>query len=552
MSNATVYFLLPEIILVVSATAIYLAGAFLPSRSGWSWLSAAAIVLAGVALYQQASISDPPAALESGITIAAVTVDGFSTTLRWAVLGVGVVFVMLASSTSAQGEASEFMGSLLLIVTGLMLIALANDLVTFFVALELVSIPTYVILFLGRGSGISESGTKYFFLSVLSSAIMLYGFSFLYGAGGSTNLQAIHRALAMAAPGDATPTLARLAVVLIFAGLGFRLTIVPFHFYAPDVYQGTTNPNAGLLAVVPKIAGLVALVRILAVTLPGIEPTPSLASLAELGWQLSLALAMVTMTLGNLLALWQGNVRRLLAYSSIAHAGYMLIGLAVGFAVAGGAVEASHFDGIGATFFYLLVYAAATAGAFAVLTYLGGRSKSIDAVDDLGGLSQTFPKTAAAMSLFMFSLTGLPPLAGFWGKFTLFTGALGIDAKNPEANSLWPWFVALAIVGALNAAISAAYYLRIVGVMYFRAPQTSPAGGGGSGAAWAMAVCAVLVVGLGCYPGPSLEQANSASQATRATYTPPPPNPIAAATAPRTVVRDLAAHDQVDDRENSR
>ena len=128
--------------------------------------------------------------------------------------------------------------------------------------------------------------------------------------------------------------------MLIFAGLGFRLTAVPFHFYAPDVYQGTTNPNAGLLAVVPKIAGLVALVRIAVVAMPGFE---------QLGWQLSLALAMVTMTLGNLLALWQDNVRRLLAYSSIAHAGYMLIGLAVGFAVAGGATEANHFDGVGAT-----------------------------------------------------------------------------------------------------------------------------------------------------------------------------------------------------------
>jgi NADH-quinone oxidoreductase subunit N len=230
---------------------------------------------------------------------------------------------------------------------------------------------------------------------------------------------------------------------------------------------------------------------------------------------------MVTMTLGNLLALWQDNARRLLAYSSIAHAGYMLIGLAVGFAVAGGAVEASHFDGIGAAFFYLLVYAAATAGAFAVLTFLGGQSRSIDKVDDLAGLSQNFPKTAAAMSLFMFSLTGLPPLAGFWGKFTLFTGALGVDATNAEGHSLWPWFVALAIVGALNAAISAAYYLRIVGVMYFRAPQPISETDGGSGAAWAIAICALLVVGLGCYPGPSLERANRASQAARMTYAQP-------------------------------
>ena len=155
---------------------------------------------------------------------------------------------------------------------------------------------------------------------------------------------------------------------MVFAGLAFRLTAVPFHFYAPDVYQGTTNPNAGLLAVVPKIAGLVVFVRIVYVAMPGLE---------RVGWQLTLSVAMVTMTLGNLLALWQNNVRRLLAYSSIAHAGYMLIGLAVGFAVAGRASEAEHFDGLGATFFYLLVYAAATAGSFAAL-YLSGKASALD------------------------------------------------------------------------------------------------------------------------------------------------------------------------------
>ncbi len=230
---------------------------------------------------------------------------------------------------------------------------------------------------------------------------------------------------------------------------------------------------------------------------------------------------MVTMTLGNLLALWQGNVRRLLAYSSVAHAGYMLIGLAVGFAVAGGATEANNMDGIGATFFYLLVYSAATAGTFAALTYLSSRNRPLDTVEQLAGLSQHYPKTAAAIAVFMFSLTGLPPLAGFWGKFTLFTGALGVDAKSPQASSLWPWFLALAIVGVVNAAVSAAYYLRIVGVMYFRPALARPEGRGGAGAAWAMAACALLVLGIGAYPGPLIEQSNRASAAGRATLTQP-------------------------------
>jgi NADH-quinone oxidoreductase subunit N len=514
VSNETVYLLMPEIILVLAATLIYLGGAFLPARPGWSWLAAATILLSGVALYQQAATVDVESVVEAGSISGPLAIDRFSTTLRWAILGVAIVFTMLAARTSEFGESSEFMGSLLLVIAGLMLVSLANDLVLFFVSLELVSIPTYVILFIGRGTKLLESGTKYFFLSMLSSALLLYGFSFLYGAAGSTSLSDIRGTLNE--PGPSTVAMAsfsRLALILIFAGLGFRITVVPFHFYAPDVYQGTTNPNAGLLAVVPKIAGLVALVRIAAIAMPGFE---------RLGWQLALALAMVTMTLGNLLALWQGNLRRLLAYSSIAHAGYMLIGLAVGFAVAGGASQASHFDGIGATFFYLLVYAAATTGAFAALTYLGSERQQVNSLDELAGLGQNYPKTAAAMALFMFSLTGLPPLAGFWGKFALFTGALGVDVKNPASGRLWPWFLALAIVGVLNAAISAAYYLRIVGAMYFRPALARPDGRGGSGAACAVAVCVVLVVGIGCYPGPLVEQSTRASQSARSTLTRPP------------------------------
>jgi NADH-quinone oxidoreductase subunit N len=514
VSNETVYLLLPEIILVLLATLIYLGGAFFPSRPGWSWLAAASILLAGVALYQQQAVGEPQAA-DTGASLAApIDVDEFSTTLRFGVLGVGLLFVMLAARSSEDGESSQFMGSLLLILAGAMLVTLANDLVLTFVALELISIPTYAILYLGRGNNLLESATKYFFLSVLSSALLLYGFTFLYGAGGSTNFEAIRQALAAAGPErSGAAAFAPLALVLIFAGLAFRLTAVPFHFYAPDVYQGTSNPNAGLLAVVPKIAGLVVLVRIAFVAMPGLE---------RIGWQLSLCVAIVTMTLGNLLALWQNNVRRLLAYSSIAHAGYMLIGLAVGFAVAGGASEAQNFDGLGATFFYLLVYAAATAGSFAALTYLGGQRASVDSVDELAGLSSSYPKTAAALAIFMFSLTGLPPLAGFWGKFVLFTAALGVDAKNPEASSLWPWFLALAIVGAVNAAISAGYYLRIVAVMYFRPSLSRPEGQGGTGAALAMAACATLVLGIGCYPGPLVARATRASQAARSTPAEPP------------------------------
>ncbi len=440
--------------------------------------------------------------------------DDFSSAIRWSVLALGLALVMMASRTVTGSLVTEYLGSLLLMIAGLMLVAVAKDLVLVFVGLELVSIPTYVILYLGRGgTSAQEATTKYFFLSILSSALLLYGFSFLYGVAGSNELTAAARALmAPAADAPGLVIFAKIALVLIFAGLGFRITLVPFHFYAPDVYQGTSHLNAGILAVVPKIAGLTALVRIVVAGLAG--PEQSLHQLAGFGWEVALTLSLVTMTLGNLVALWQQNIRRLLAYSSIAHAGYMLIGIAVGLAVAGGAGDIATIDGIGAMMFYVLVYAVATLGVFALLAWLGDGERQVNTVDDLAGLWRNHPWAAAVMAIFMFSLTGLPPLAGFWGKFSLFLGALGIDAGGGQSSvGLRPWFLALAIVGVINAAISAGYYLRVVSVMFFRPSLTVPAAQGGVGAAATAVVCAGLVIALGFNPAVPLEAANRASQA---------------------------------------
>ena len=273
-------------------------------------------------------------------------------------------------------------------------------------------------------------------------------------------------------------------MVLVVAGLCFRVTAVPFHFYAPDVYQGTIQANAALLSVLPKAAGLLALVRLIVLGMPEMGP---------LAWKIFLVLSVLTMTLGNVLALWQENVRRLLAYSSIANAGYMLIGLAVGLApgTAGG-----FWDGIGATFFYLCVYAAATLGTFAVLAYLGRQRQQIETVEELAGLGRTHPAMAAALAVCMFSLAGLPPAAGLWGKLMLFGSALNVEAGS--GGPLRPWFIGLAVIGVLNAAVAAYYYLRIVSLMYFREPLAAPRAEGGPGACLAALLCslAVLVVGL--------------------------------------------------------
>ncbi|MGH7134123.1 MAG: NADH-quinone oxidoreductase subunit N, partial [Pirellulales bacterium] len=215
--------------------------------------------------------------------------------------------------------------------------------------------------------------------------------------------------------------------------------------------------------------------------------------------------------LGNVLGLWQDNIRRLLAYSSIAHSGYMLIGLAVALAGATSGGEGGTFNGIGALFFYLAVYALATAGTFAALTYLGGQGKQIDTVDELAGLARSNPLTALFLAVFFISLMGIPPLAGFWGKFAIFGSALNFNEGGLADPQVGTWFLALAVIGALNAAIAAGYYLRVVAAMYFRDPISTPASSGGLGAAVAAGVCALLVVLIGLVPTPLASQSTDAS-----------------------------------------
>lgn len=503
LSNATILYLLPEITLLAVATFIYIGGSIFRGGAVWSWVAAGGLLATAAAL----GSTD-----QSALDVGPLSSDAFSNYVRWLVLAVGLLFVMLTARSDDDELAAERIGSLLMTLVGLMLIAGTRELVLMFVGLELVSIPTYLLLYVARrDDGSREGAMKYFFLSILASAIMLYGFSFLYGVGGSTRMSEISAALANPQPEPVgLVRLAGLGLVLVFAGLGFKIAAVPFHFYAPDVYQGTTSANAGLLSVVPKIAGIVALVRIAAMAMPG---------LAELGWQLALVIAAMTMTVGNVVALWQDNVRRMLAYSSIAHAGYMLIGLAVAFA-GGAALEAGSIDGFGATLLYLAVYAIATTGAFAVLVYLSGRQRQVDLVDDLAGLGQTHPFAGLALAIFMFSLAGIPPLAGFWGKLELFLGALSIEALPGEAVDLRLWFVGIAIVGVVNAAVAAAYYLRIIGAIYFRQPRGVLAAEGGWGALAAGILAALLVVTIGIAPGAVRAGAASAGHAVLKSFTP--------------------------------
>ncbi|MCA9211395.1 MAG: NADH-quinone oxidoreductase subunit N, partial [Planctomycetales bacterium] len=334
-------------------------------------------------------------------------------------------------------------------------------------------------------------------------------FSFLYGMAGTTVLMGtegnpgIREMLGTMTQSEVADGLGRFApfaLILILAGLGFRLAAVPFHFYAPDVYQGTTNANAGLLTVAPKIVGIVGIIRLIVATMP---------LSAHLGWQLVIVLSILTMTIGNVAALWQKNLRRLMAYSSIAHAGYMLIGLTV--ALAGRNQGLVENGGVAAMYLYLLVYVVASAGIFAALSFLSSEDREVNTLDDISGVASRHPAIAGAVALFMFSLAGIPPLAGFWGKFSLFGGAISA-AANVDHAATSSWLITLAIVGVLNAAIAAAYYLRVIATMYFYSSSREEDARGGWEAAVATGLCAFTVVALGILPGSIMRTSRLAEQ----------------------------------------
>ena len=502
-SSDTFSLVAPEIVLVLAALAAYLGGAFAGLRAGW--LTAAAGIVAAMLVTRGPT---------GGATFSGgVVIDDFSTYIRWTVLALGLLLCLVQAGDLFPSAASrgpglrrggtcEEAGTYLLLLAGLSLVGVAGDLVLLFAGLELVSIPTYVLLGLRRTDARGqEASLKYFFLSLVASALFLYAVACLYGIGGSTDLQAIAARLNAESASRSVQVLVPLAAGLAIAGAAFRLAAVPMHFYAPDVYEGTSPGNAALLSTLPKVAGVVVLARIVGLV-AGASP--------DLLWRIIVAVAAVTMTVGNVTALWQRNLRRLLACSSIAHAGYLLVGLAVLAAAptaAGRQPLPFAAGGLAATLFYLATYSLATIGLFGAIAYLGHRwpewstgsgprppREEIADVDDLDGLSTTNPVAALAITVFLLSLAGIPPLPGFFGKLALALAALDVDATAPIAlGSRRAWFTGLAVLLVLNAAIAAAYYLRIIAAMYFKTTKRGVQADGGLAAGVAMLACLLLV-----------------------------------------------------------
>jgi len=390
-----------------------------------------------------------------------------------------VALVILLSMDYVRREGvptGEYYALVLFAASGMMLMASANDLVVVFLALELMSLCLYVLAgFFKQRLESTEASMKYFLLGAFASSFLLYGIALTYGATGSTGFERI----ATVAGGSARDVVFLVGLGLMLVGFGFKISAAPFHMWAPDVYQGAPTSVTTLIATGSKAAGFAALIRLLLGPLRGAQP-----DWIPLMW----GLAVVTMTLGNVVAIAQSNLKRMLAYSSIAHVGYMMVGL-----VAGGA------PGAGAILYYLFAYTFTVAGTFGVLSLCARAGEEAVEVEDYAGLGRRHPLLAGMLTLFLLSLIGIPPLAGFVGKFYLFGAAV-------QSGFLW-----LAVIAVLNSAVAAYYYLRVVVYMYMREAE-------GAGAAWtpsfaggvALAVAAAGIVLLGVMPAPFAELAQSA------------------------------------------
>jgi NADH-quinone oxidoreductase subunit N len=482
---------LPAAILTVGALFLLVSESFLrgvpaaasgspPDRRYQAWLAAA---FAGLGLWAAlAQMGDAPANLFSGAALS----DGLAHLMAATVCGALLLSCLLAFGylESLNATRGEFYALALFSAAGMCLLSQANDLLVIFISLEVMSLAIYCLTaYLRRGKRPAEAAFKYFVLGSFASAVFLYGAALAFGATGSTNLAGVAQALA--AGGSGSSGLLSGAVALLAAGFAFKVAAVPFHMWVPDVYDGAPAPVTGFMAAGVKAAAFAVLVRILVTGFGA-----GAAATGPRGWQgLVIGLAVLTMVVGNLLAVPQRSVKRMLAYSSIAHAGYLLV--AVASMAAGGGPRESAVQGL---VFYLVSYGATVIGAFGVVALIERKLALSGAGDDLSnwsGLSEKHPALAAAMALFMISLAGVPPTAGFMAKLTVFRSA--IDAG----------LVPLAVLGVLTSAAGLYYYLRVVVYMYM-VPESNPeavVGGRMLSAGLALAGCAILVVWLGVAPG---------------------------------------------------
>ena len=480
-------YLLPEIVLTVGSLLLLLADLVVPrhKQSLLAWVTLAVLAATGLALVP---VADAHVLVSNGL----VSVDRFALFFKVIFLGSAAITVLMSVRyLEVEGtRAGEYYFLILCATLGMMFMAGGTDLITLFIGLETMAISFYILTgFLKPSRRSNEAAVKYFLLGAFSLGILLYGMSILYGLTGTTQLRSIATALV----GQERDPRLMLAVIMVVAGMGFKIAAVPFHMWAPDVYEGAPTPITAFLSVGSKAASFAMLLRIFIEALPtmrvvtaGLNPGAS----AVIGWStMFYVLSVVTMTVGNFAALTQSNLKRMLAYSSIAHAGYLMIGVVAGTA-----------RGVTAMLIYLFVYAFMQLGAFAVITMLRRADVIGDELKDLNGLYFRQPFAAFAMLMFMLSLGGIPPTAGFMGKFWLFSAAI---------ESGYPW---LAVIGVLNSAVSLYYYVRIVVFMWLKNEPTGTEPTSSPTMAVALGVALVATLLLGVYPRPLFEFAEASAR----------------------------------------
>ena len=466
----------PMLALVGGALLLMLLTSFVRSRlfpGAYALItSASAITAIGLSVYLWNRVQDADRGPYSTLD-GALGVDGFSV-FATIVLASGVVLSALLIDGYLRREdldGVEAYALVLLSASGGVVMAQANDLIVLFLGLEILSLAVYVLaaLHLRRVTS-QEAGLKYFILGGFASAFLLYGIALIYGGTGTTNLTRIVELFSTSVLENDGLVLAGLALVVV--GLGFKVSAVPFHFWTPDVYQGAPTPMVAWMASGVKVAGFAGLIRVFVLGFQAYS----------VDWQpLLFGLAVATLLVGSVLAVVQTNVKRMLAYSSIAHAGYVLV-----------AVQAATDDGVQAALFYLAAYTFMVAGTFGVVTLVGRKGDGHHALDDYRGLGRERPLLALALTLFLFAQAGVPLTSGFFAKFYVITAAV-------DAGSTW-----LAVVAMIAAVIAAFLYLRIIVAMYMGDEEAAPGGAKVAvpvGAAVALTLCVVVTIGVGVWPG---------------------------------------------------
>ncbi|MCR6631766.1 MAG: NADH-quinone oxidoreductase subunit NuoN [Magnetospirillum sp.] len=466
---------LPEVFAVLATIALLMLGVFKSEDSTRGISGLAIAVMAVTALLVVATSGERHTAF-GGMFVT----DGFGGFAKVLILAASALTAAMSLQYLDKEKLGRFEYPVLILFAtiGMMLMVSANDFMALYLGLELQSLSLYVLAAYHRDSGrATEAGLKYFVLGSMASGLLLYGTSLVYGFSGTTSFDGLIKVFGES---GAHPHLGFIAgLVFIVAGLCFKISAVPFHMWTPDVYEGAPTPVTSFFAVAPKIAALILFIRVM---------TGPFGELIDQWRQVVTVIAILSMFVGAFAAIVQTNIKRLMAYSSIGHVGFILVGLAAGTA-----------DGIQGMLIYLAIYLFMNVGTFAVILCMRSKGRLVEGIGDLAGLSKTNPAMAAVMAALMFSMAGIPPMAGFWGKFYVFMAAVNAGLYT------------LAIIGMLTSVVSAFYYIRIVKVMYFDEAGEAFDRAGSGALSLVMAVSTVVVLVFSFVPAPLINSAKAAA-----------------------------------------